>query len=146
MIKLKSLEFKNEGVLPTKYAYNKKNINPSLSFEDIPLETKSLVLIFEDLSALFGYRDHWLLWNISPDCFSIKENSIPRGALLGKNSFGETKYHGPNLYLPRKHKYRFTIFALDKILNLKSGAMRIELEEAITNHIIDDDKLLVFCR
>lgn len=106
-----------------------------------------MVLIFEDLDTFFGFRDHWILWNIPSYVSHIKESSVPKGAVLGGGSFDEKGYRGPCPRIPHTHKYLFTVFALDIFLDLKTGTKRNKLEEAMTNHIIDYGKLETFyCR
>lgn len=143
MMIIKSSAFKNGGKLPKKYTCDGENISPPLNIENVSPETKSLALIMEDLDAYFGVYNHWIIWNISPEILEIRENNVPKDAVLGLNSFNETQYRGPCPRIPHTHRYLFTIYALDCVLELKNSSRRKELEESLTNHIIDEGKLMV---
>ncbi len=141
---LKSPAFNNNEPIPSKYTCDAQNINPPLQIENIPLGTKSLVLIMDDPDATGGVTwDHWLIWNLNPDLRTIEENQVPAGAIQGTTSFGEIKYGGP---CPPKgsnpHHYMFRLYALDSILNLPAGASKTEIEEAIKNHKLGETVLI----
>ena len=77
---------------------------------------------------------HWVVWNIPPET-----NDIPERASLGKvgvNDFGRPGYGGPCPPPGSSHAYRFKLYALDTKLDLKEGATKAELEEAMAGHII----------
>ncbi len=65
----------------------------------------------------------------------LDEGQVPRGAVQGKNSFGNARYDGP---APPSgtHRYFFHVFALDTKLSLAEGASRGELEAAMKGHIV----------
>ncbi len=140
-MKIESLAFTNEGVIPSKYTCDGDNINPELKFIDVPENAKSLVLIMDDPDAPMGTWQHWLIWNISPDTKLIEENSEPKNAVFGMNDFRRLEYGGP---CPPSgvHRYFFRLYALDKILNLNSGSSREQLERAIKGHIIAEAVLM----
>jgi Raf kinase inhibitor-like YbhB/YbcL family protein len=143
MILIISPACENGGKLPRKYTCDGENVNPPLIFRNLPAETESLVLILEDLDAHFGVYNHWIVWNISPEIAKIEENSLPPGAVLGTNSFGNNYYEGPCPRVPNTHRYLFTVYALNAKLEIKTPAKRADLEEVITNHILDEGKLMV---
>ena len=105
-------------------------MSPELRIQDAPAEAKSLALIVDDPDAPVGLVTHWLVWNIDPKTTEIAEGSAPSGAVQGKNYYGEIGYHGPD---PPSgtHRYYIKIFALDRILDLKPGAKRKELDAAM---------------
>ena len=45
---VKSLAFENNKLIPVKYTCDGANVNPPLTIEGIPEETKTLVLIVDD--------------------------------------------------------------------------------------------------
>jgi len=140
-MKLTSPDFQNNGKIPVKFTGDGEDINPNLIIEEIPPETKSLVLIMDDPDAPAGTWDHWLVWNISPETVMIKEDSIPKDAIQGENSWGRNDYGGP---APPSgtHRYFFSLFALDKELDLEEGSSKTELLEAMENHIIEKAELI----
>lgn len=140
-MKIFSPAFQNNETIPSRYTCDGENINPPLYFEEIPQETKSLVLIVDDPDAPMGNFLHWLVFNIPAETKLIEENSVPVGAKLGKNDFGKLSYGGP---CPPYgiHRYYFRLFALDTILDLPEGVSRQEVLEAIRNHILAESYLV----
>ena len=135
---ISSPAFENEGVIPAKYTCDGEEINPPLQVKSIPEGTKTLAIIVEDPDAPKGTFDHWLAWNIPPE--NAVEEGRPAG-ISGTNSAGKTGYHGP---CPPSgyHRYYFYLFALDSSLNLKAGANKNELKEAMKGHILAGGSLM----
>ena len=75
-LKVSSDAFKENELIPSRYTCDGKNINPPLTIEGIPEETKSLAIIVDDPDAPAGTWVHWLVWSI-PVTHHIKENHIP---------------------------------------------------------------------
>ena len=80
-MELKSPLFKHGEIIPEYYTCLGPNISPPLQIEDIPLNAKSLVLVFEDVDATPKPWTHWILFNIPVTTGIIKEGSIPKGAV-----------------------------------------------------------------
>lgn len=132
-INIGSQEFLDGEIISPKYTCNGENVSPPLSFDRIPGDTKSLVLIVDDPDAGTVPFNHWLVFNLNPSTSGIEEGQIP-SALLGTNDFGELKYMGP---CPTgTHKYYFRIYALDTMLDLSEGVKRQEIDSAMKGHII----------
>ncbi len=139
--KISSPAFENNGHIPPKYTCDGVNVNPPLKIENVPPDTKSLALIFDDVDAPRGSYVHWILWNIDPTIKEIKENSVPEGGVQGTNDFKKRSYGGP--CPPRRvHKYVFKIFALDTLLNLNPNFTKKDLEKALEGHIISQTQLM----
>jgi Raf kinase inhibitor-like YbhB/YbcL family protein len=140
-MKISSPAFQEGGTIPEKFSKNGQNVNPELRIEGAPAEAKSLALIVDDPDAPVGLFTHWLVWNIDPKTTEIAEHSVPKGALQGMNDFPGQRYDGPQ---PPSgtHRYYFKIFALDKMLDLKSGAKRREVDAAIMGHVIAEGELM----
>lgn len=132
---LTSTAFENGEDIPEDYTCDGADINPRLEISNVPLEAKSLVLLFEDPDAVSGTWNHWLVWNISPDTKTIGLRSAPKGANIGVNDFGEFGYSGP-CPPSGEHRYMFRLYALDKTLVLHSSANRQDLETAMDDHIL----------
>ena len=142
-MKLESSAFENGKVIPRKYGYKTENFSPPLQISEIPEGTKSLVLIMDDPDAMGAVGKvwvHWVLWNISSDTKEIHENSIPENSIEGKTDFDEIGYGGP-APPDKEHTYIFKIYALNKILNLKKGSTKEEIEKSMKQHILDEVKL-----
>jgi Raf kinase inhibitor-like YbhB/YbcL family protein len=98
----------------------------------------------EDPDAPGGLFTHWLVWNIPPQTTKLAENSVPSGAVQGRNDFSRHGYGAP---CPPSgtHRYVFKIFALDQPIELKPGARRAEVEAAIKSHILAQGELMGRC-
>src|SRR2546423_653414 len=140
-MKITSPAFQEGGTIPEKFSKNGENVNPELRIEDAPADAKSLALIVEDPDAPVGLFTHWLVWNIDPKTAEIAENSVPKGALQGMNDYPNLGYGGPQ---PPSgtHRYYFKIFAVDRTLDLKSGAKRREVDAAMQGHVIAQGELM----
>jgi Raf kinase inhibitor-like YbhB/YbcL family protein len=141
IMKISSPAFENNSKIPEKYTCDGENINPPLKIEGVPKEAKSLVLIVDDPDAPMGTFLHWLVWNIPPETNLIGENSLPEGAVQGKNDFGKENYGGPCPPFGT-HRYFFKLYALDKILDLPAGSSLKEIEKAMEGHILDQAQLI----
>ena len=139
-MKITSSAFQQGGNIPSKFTCDGANTSPPLQISDMPSEAKSLVLIVDDPDAPSGLFTHWAVWNISPQTSAIAEGSTPKGA-QGTNDFGKSGYGGP---CPPSgtHRYYFKIFALDRELDLPSGAKRSELNTAMKGHVIAQGELM----
>ncbi|AKB37060.1 Phospholipid-binding protein [Methanosarcina siciliae C2J] len=138
IIKVFSSEFESNSAIPRKYTCDGENINPPLEFANIPEETESLVLIMDDPDSPMNPFTHWIIWNIEPVA-KIEEDSIP--GIEGINNFRKIGYGGP---CPSSgtHRYYFRVYALDRQLELKTGAGRKELESEMIGHIIGEGELM----
>ena len=158
---IESPSFENSSPIPVRFSCKGADVNPELNVRNIPLNTKSLVIIMDDPDAPSGTWTHWILYDILPlfrkssvndassnnrsalSEFKIKEAQTPVGAKQGKNSWGILSYRGP---CPPSgtHRYFFSIYALDTLLNLSEGAERKEIEKGMKSHIIGKGVLMGF--
>jgi Raf kinase inhibitor-like YbhB/YbcL family protein len=136
---VKSPAFENNKLIPSKYSCDGSEVNPPITIEGIPKETKTLALIIEDPDALQGIFDHWIVWNIAPSG-KIEENSVP--GTEGLNSADQQSYVG--MCPPRgTHRYFFKVYALDTKLELKPNATKKkDLEKAIQGHTLAKGELV----
>lgn len=132
IMKISSPAFNDGGVLPEKYSCKGEGINPQLDIDSMPMETKSLALVVSDPDAPSGTFYHWGIWNIPPAIAAINEDSVPEGAIVGKNSNGTNGYIAP---CPPSgtHHYIFTLYALNETLNLPQTTTARELESTISS-------------
>lgn len=135
--------FENGKTIPSKYTCDGPDISPSLSWNDIPNNTKSFVLIVDDPDAPHGTWDHWILFNIPSDVRALSENIsvLPESTRQGKNSWGKTGYGGPCPPFG-VHRYFFKLYALDDVLTLDDGSTKTEIMSAMKNHVIAEASLL----
>lgn len=140
-MKISTTAFSERRPIPERFTADGLNINPPLAISGVPQEAKSLVLVVDDPDAPMGTWNHWLVWNIKPDTASIREDSVPRGAVVGRNDAGTAAYVGPS---PPSgtHRYYFRLYALDTRLDLPGGSDRSALDEAMRSHIIAKSEIL----
>lgn len=138
VFELRSPAFGNEEPIPILYTCDDKDISPPLEWGDPPSGTQSLVLLADDLTA--GGLVHWIFFNIPPDTRSLAEGvpakgHFPDGSQQGTNNRLELGYMGP-CPPPKTHRYSFRLHALDIMLDLKDGVMRIPLKQTMKGHIL----------
>lgn len=138
-MKLISPAFSHKGTIPTKYTCDGSNISPPFAINNVPPEARSLAMIVEDPDAPGGIFTHWVSYNIPVSVEAIHENTEP--GLTGTNDFNGQGYGGP---CPPSdiHRYVFTLYALDKELDLQPGCTRVELEEAMVDHVVDTSQVV----
>jgi Raf kinase inhibitor-like YbhB/YbcL family protein len=139
-MKITSSAFQQGGNIPSKFSCDGPNTSPPLQISGAPAEAKSLALIVDDPDAPSGLFTHWVVWNISPQTTTIAEGSTPKG-VQGTNDFGKSGYGGP---CPPSgtHRYNFKVFALDRELDLPSGAKRSQLDTAMKGHVVAQGELM----
>jgi hypothetical protein len=139
-MKVTSSAFQEGSNIPSKFTCDGSDSSPPLQITGVPSEAKTLVLIADDPDAPGGLFTHWLVWNVPPQTNSIAEGSAPKG-VHGTNDFGKSGYRGP-CPPPGTHRYSFKIFALDRELDLGSGAKRSQVDAAMKGHVIAQGELV----
>lgn len=119
---LTSSAFRDNGLIPTKYAYpgvtGGANVSVPLAWGGAPEQTRSFALSIIDPHPVADNWVHWLVVNIPPTITALPEGAsclrMPSGAKELYTSYGEIGYGGPE---PPKgsgpHPYVITLYALD---------------------------------
>lgn len=143
---IQSSAFKNNEAIPEKYTCDGEEINPSLTFSDVPQTAQSLALTMTDPDAPSGEWVHWVVWNINPKTSEVAEGSIPDNGIQGQTSANEGGgpvygYGGP---CPPSgtHRYVFRLYALDSMMDIDIETGVNELKEAMRGHIIAESELI----
>jgi Raf kinase inhibitor-like YbhB/YbcL family protein len=136
---VKSPVFAHNTAIPKKYTCDGNGINPPLTIEGIPDQTKSLSLIMNDPDAPSGTFVHWIVWNIPPHGSKIGENMIP--GVEGMNSAKRKGYASP---CPPSgtHRYFFKVYALDTELSLAPNSSAGDLEIEMEGHILAKGEII----
>ncbi|MBN1357724.1 YbhB/YbcL family Raf kinase inhibitor-like protein [Candidatus Bathyarchaeota archaeon] len=139
MILVESPAFENNERIPMKFTCDGDDVNPPLTIDGIPEETKTLVLIVDDPDAPMGTFDHWVVWNIPAATRRIEENTVP--GIEGMSSYRKHAYGGP---CPPygTHRYFFKVYALDTQLDLKLNSTKRDVEKAMKGHILAEGELV----
>ncbi len=146
-LQLKSDAFKSGDAIPRRYTCEGEDTSPALSWTDPPAATKSFALIVTDPDAPAHTWVHWVIYNLPASARSIREGvpkvgQIPGGAIQGSNDFNRLGYGGPCPPSGKPHRYFFRLYALNTRLNLKPGATREEVEQAMKGHILAEGELM----
>ena len=118
--------------MPDKYTCQ----GPPLAWDQPPAGTQSLALIMEDLDAPVEAFTHWVISNIPANMRGFPEDIGPKVFSQGKNDFGATGYGGPCPPQGPAHRYQFTVYALDSLLELKAGITKEQLLTAMEGRIL----------
>lgn len=115
----------NKNGFTDQFIYNQfgcqgKNLSPSIEWNNVPKEAKSLALTMYDPDAPTGSGWwHWTVVNIPVDTTALKQSAgnhidlLPKGSQQVRNDFGTANYGGPCPPENSNHRYQFTLYALD---------------------------------
>ena len=145
-MKLTSSAFKQGESVPAKYSCDGDDVSPPLAWGGVPANTKSFALIVDDPDAPAGTWIHWTLFNIPPSAKVLPEGirkmaQLSDGSIQGMTSHGSVGYEGP---CPPSgtHRYYFTLYALDCLLNLDQSATKDVILNAIKGHVLAEGQLM----
>lgn len=144
-MKIKSYAFEHGKTIPNQYTCEGANETLPFDILEAPENTKSFVFIIDDPDAPSGLFTHWLVFNVPSDINLIRHNTDLK-ANFGTNDFGQLNYGGP-CPPSGEHRYYIKVYALDDMLNLSDGSTRDDIEEAMSDKIIEKAELMgVFLR
>jgi phosphatidylethanolamine-binding protein (PEBP) family uncharacterized protein len=108
------------AALPATYTCDGSGTSPALRWQGVPQGTAELVIFAMNIQPVEGrlFFD-WAVAGLSPGLTEVEAGKIPRGAVVGRNSFGRAGYEicppgGAETYI-------FTVFALPKKLSASQG-------------------------
>ena len=145
-LSISSPAFKDGERIPAKYTCDGQGISPPLSWGEPPAGTRAFALICDDPDAPSGVFTHWVLFNLPASTRQLPEgvpaqNQLQNGALHGRNDFRRNGYGSPCPPSGPAHRYRFTLYALDKPLDLKAGVSKQQVIDAMKGHILAQGQL-----
>ncbi len=141
-----SPSFEEGGQIPEEYTCDGKNISPLLNWSEPPAGTRSLALIMDDPDAPGGVFTHWVIFNLPAGSTQLVEAiptdpELPGGARQGNNDLGHTGYGGPCPPPGSPHRYRFTLYAVNEVLELGAGASKSQVIQALEGHLLAQGQL-----
>ncbi|HVP43538.1 MAG TPA: YbhB/YbcL family Raf kinase inhibitor-like protein [Terriglobales bacterium] len=144
---LQSSAFKEGADIPRQYTCEGADVSPALAWSEPPSKTQTFALIADDPDAPVGTWVHWVAWNIPATARQLPENvsktaELAGGGHQGTNDFRKTGYGGPCPPPGKAHRYFFKLYALDAKLELKPGATKKDLEQAMKGHILAETQLM----
>ena len=146
-IKITSPAFDEGQPIPRKHTCEGNDVSPVLKWADVPEGTKSIALICDDPDAPMGTWVHWVIFNLPTDTRELAENIskkpvLENGAKQGVSDFKRPGYGGPCPPPGKPHRYFFKLYAVDRMLDLKEGATKKDLEKAMQGHILAQGELM----
>ncbi|MDD1725032.1 MAG: YbhB/YbcL family Raf kinase inhibitor-like protein [Methanospirillum sp.] len=135
-----------ESHLPAEYTCINLGKNPEISWTGAPEGTRSFVFILDDPDAPSGVFTHWIIYNISPESHAIHGGQVSgttksANGIQGLNSIGTSGYYPPCPPSGPGHRYIFSLYALDTLLDITRGD-REEIDSKMNGHILDTAKLV----
>lgn len=142
-----SPSFPNNGKIPKKFTCDGADVSPELTWTTPPPGTQSFTLIVEDPDAPGGTWSHWVLFNLPAHITTLPEGILKGaevfgGGRQGRNDFRKTGYGGPCPPPGKCHRYFFKLYALDTMLNLKPGAGKQDVAQAMQGHVLAKAELM----
>ena len=130
-------------MMPPQYTCDGEGRFPNLKIDDIPLATKSVVLIVDDPDAPWAVRDHLLLANIpliEIDSLLISQESFDQW-VLGQNGRWEQAWWAP---CPPHgtHRYLFKVYAISEFLEISSWFSKERLIELMWGKILAQTQIV----
>ncbi len=108
------------GTLPTRYTCDGEDSWPQLLWGRVPSDTKELAVFAMNSQPVDGklFVD-WAVAGLEPSLTGIEAGRLPKGAVVGTNSFGKRGYS----ICPRSGSeiYVFAVYALPTKLSLSPG-------------------------
>ena len=160
-LEISSSAFEPGAEIPVQYSCDGANLSPPLEWSGVPEGTQSLALLVDDPDSEPPGFAHWIVYDIPSTSEGLPEGvpaqaTLLDGTLQGTNDFalfvgeGETfpggapinriGYDGP---CPgNKHRYVFTLYALDTVLDLQAEATMAELLRAMEGHVLNEAELI----
>lgn len=119
---LHSISFSTGGDIPASYTCKGEGVSPEISWEGVPDNARSYVLIVTDWDSpsprfRLGNFTHWLLYNIPHGVHQIK-SAVATADLNQENIDVANNSSGTGAYKPPcpplgKHRYVFRLYAID---------------------------------
>lgn len=134
-----------QGAIPAQYTCHGRGESPPIYWSGVPQGTKSIALVVDDSNAPIVPYVYWIVFDISPTRSYIQAGKLPSGARLARNSKNQVNFNPP-CPLTGSHKYRFTVYALNAVLDQPNGAGLTEAWTAIAKHAIARGRLTASAR
>jgi Raf kinase inhibitor-like YbhB/YbcL family protein len=156
VLELTSSAFGHGQRIPVDYTHDGMNVSPDLAWSRAPERTRSFALICDDPDAPTAEPFvHWVIFDIPSDQRRMPRLELPEGvskeakppevagAVQGTNDFGHFGYDGPSPPPGHgTHHYHFSLYALDRILDLQAGCRKADVLRAMKGHVLAQGELI----
>jgi Raf kinase inhibitor-like YbhB/YbcL family protein len=146
-IQLTTTAFAGGQPIPSRHAFDDKDVSPALQWSGVPPAARSLALVCDDPDAPTGDWAHWVLYDLPPATAGLAEG-VPKtpeladGAKQGMNDFKLIGYGGPCPPPGKPHRYYFKLYALDTKPGLNAGLTKNDLLKEMKGHILAEGELM----
>jgi Raf kinase inhibitor-like YbhB/YbcL family protein len=150
-MKLGSPAFAAGTAIPARYTCDGADVSPPLAWSDAPRSAKSFALVVDDPDAPDPKAPrmrwvHWVVYDLPADARAVREavrgvKDLPAGARMGRNDWNKAAWGGPCPPVGR-HRYFFTLYALDTVLGDRGPLTRHDLEQAFDGHVLAQAELM----
>ena len=131
VIDLRSPAFDDGGTIPAAFGCEGDNRPPPLEWSDVHEDVEELALVMADFDGEGGIFHHWIVLGIGPDVRELPSGELPDGAVLAKSTSENAAYIGPCPPAGERHEYVFTLFPLERELDLPADVATKEALDAI---------------
>ena len=119
-----------------------RTMSPPLTWTGAPTGTQSIAIVFDDADAPITPYVYWVAFDIGPGTSALLGGQLPPGARQAGGTAGYDRYDAP-CPGPGGHGYRFTVYALNRVLNLPNGTSLESAWQAIAAATIGRGRLPV---
>lgn len=144
-----SSDFINNGYMPKENTGYGADCSPRLILSGVASCAKSLAIIMVDLDIPFVREfPHWVVWNL-PVTVEIPA-AIPHGAVIAGLggakqglAYGKHQYKGPKppAFIRSPHRYVFTVYVLDTLLDIGCKSNKRMLLAAMQGHVLQQGSI-----
>jgi hypothetical protein len=136
------------GEIPIQYTQDGVDVSPPLAWSDLPPGTQSLALVVDDPDVPHAEPPnqkgwvHWIVVDLPATTRSLPEGvaRLP-GGQMGTNDWSNVSWDGPAPPAGQKHRYRFKLYALDRMLELDTPD-KARLATAMRDHVLAEAQLI----
>lgn len=124
-ITVTSPAFREGADIPVRFACREaggQGKTPPLRWSVASTGVAAQALVIDDPDAPSGAYVHWVLFNMDATANEMLEGAVPRHAEQAQNTAGRAGYAPPCPPRGERHRYRFTVYALDQRVPLPNGA------------------------
>ena len=144
--------FEHAASIPSEYTCDGPNVSPPLAWTSPPEDTESQLLVVDDPDASGpGSFTHWVVYNLPLEVTTVPRDYWPAASRLvdtepvprtAVNDFGDRGYSGPCPPSGEEHRYLFSIYALDTVLDLEGEVAPMQVVAAMMGHVLDKAVLI----
>lgn len=114
-----SSSFSDNAMIPVAHTCDGEGISPTITFENVPANTRSIALYIFDQDTPKGGFDHWVVYNIPAETKTMPQGQVPVASVEGLNSNQRAGFE-PFCPAEGTHRYLFTAYALSSSYTLKN--------------------------